>query len=40
VLVSSSARAPAVLGWQPEYPDLEAIVSHAWHWHQRRHGTE
>jgi UDP-glucose 4-epimerase len=40
VLVSSSDRAQAVLGWQPEYPDLEAIVSHAWHWHQRRHGIE
>lgn len=39
VLVSSSDRARAVLGWQPQYPDLEAIVSHAWHWHQQKHGA-
>jgi UDP-glucose 4-epimerase len=39
VLVSSSDRARAVLGWQPQYPDLEAIVTHAWHWHQQKHGS-
>ncbi|NEO87699.1 MAG: UDP-glucose 4-epimerase GalE [Spirulina sp. SIO3F2] len=37
-LVGSSARAQKILKWQPEYADLEAIVRHAWGWHQRRHG--
>lgn len=34
VLVASSARARTVLGWQPRYPDLTTIISHAWRWHQ------
>ena len=34
VLVASSARARSVLGWQPRYPDLTTILSHAWRWHQ------
>ncbi len=33
-LVASSAKAIAELGWQPKYPDLETIVSHAWAWHK------
>jgi UDP-glucose 4-epimerase len=35
VLVASSARARSVLGWQPRYPELTTILSHAWRWHQR-----
>jgi UDP-glucose 4-epimerase len=35
VLVASSARARSVLGWQPRYPDLTTILSHAWRWHQQ-----
>jgi UDP-glucose 4-epimerase len=38
ILVGSSAKARAVLHWQPQYADLETILTHAWHWHQRRHG--
>ena len=34
VLISSSQKARQVLGWQPEYTDLEAIIQTAWHWHQ------
>ncbi|ANV84259.1 UDP-glucose 4-epimerase GalE [Picosynechococcus sp. PCC 7003] len=37
-LVGSSAKARTILGWQPQYADLETILQHAWHWHQRRHG--
>ncbi|AMA09405.1 UDP-glucose 4-epimerase GalE [Picosynechococcus sp. PCC 73109] len=37
-LVGSSEKARTVLGWQPQYADLETILQHAWHWHQRRHG--
>ena len=33
-LVASSRKAIAELGWQPKYPDLETIVSHAWAWHK------
>lgn len=34
-LVADSARARAVLGWNPQYTDLRQIVSHAWQWEQR-----
>lgn len=33
VLVASSARAGAVLGWTPERGDLAEIVGDAWRWH-------
>ncbi|MBT3200282.1 MAG: UDP-glucose 4-epimerase GalE [Phycisphaerales bacterium] len=33
-LVASSAKAIEQLGWRPEYPELETIVSHAWAWHE------
>ena len=38
ILVGSSDRASKVLGWHPQYPDLKDILTHAWHWHQQRHG--
>jgi len=33
VLVASSAKAIAELGWKPNYPELETIIEHAWNWH-------
>lgn len=39
ILVGSSEKARKILNWNPQYPDLEAIISHAWNWHQKRHGT-
>jgi UDP-glucose 4-epimerase len=36
-LIGSSTKAREILGWQPEYADLNTIVKHAWNWHQRRH---
>lgn len=33
-LVACSDRARERLGWTPQYPDLETIVQHAWHWFQ------
>jgi len=33
VLVASSQLAREELGWKPEYPSLERIVSSAWKWH-------
>lgn len=34
VLVASSTRARDVLGWTPQYRDLDAIVRTAWDWHR------
>ena len=34
VLVASSAKIQADLGWKPQYPDLESIVETAWRWHK------
>ena len=33
-LIASSAKAVDILGWKPEYADLENIISTAWRWHQ------
>ncbi|MEM1367040.1 MAG: UDP-glucose 4-epimerase GalE [Cyanobacteria bacterium P01_H01_bin.15] len=37
ILIGSSKKAQTILGWEPQYADLEAIVRHAWNWHQVRH---
>ena len=34
-LVADAARARTVLGWQPQQPDLAAIVGSAWEWHSK-----
>lgn len=36
-LIGSGERAREVLGWNPKYSSLEAIISHAWQWHLKRH---
>ena len=33
-LVASSEKAKKILGWKPEYDDLNTIVSTAWAWHR------
>ena len=38
ILVGSSAKVRKMLGWNPKYADLHKIISHAWQWHQTRHG--
>lgn len=30
VLVADAARARAELGWKPQYPDIDTLISHAW----------
>jgi UDP-glucose-4-epimerase GalE len=35
VLVADAREAVAVLGWRPQYPELETIVAHAVRWHGR-----
>lgn len=40
-LVASSEKAKSVLGWKPQYADLNTIVSTAWAWHKSHpHGYE
>ncbi|MFO7743357.1 MAG: UDP-glucose 4-epimerase GalE [Anaerolineae bacterium] len=34
VLIASSEKIREELGWEPQYPDLETIVAHAWRWHR------
>jgi len=36
-LVGSSDRARKILGWNPQYADINQIIRHAWNWHQKRH---
>jgi UDP-glucose 4-epimerase len=37
ILVGSGEKAKQVLGWNPQYAELETILKHAWQWHQKRH---
>lgn len=34
VLIASSEKIQKELNWQPEFPELEKIISTAWQWHQ------
>ncbi|NLY89830.1 MAG: UDP-glucose 4-epimerase GalE [Firmicutes bacterium] len=39
VLVASSEKIRAELGWRPKFPHLEEIIATAWEWHRRHpHG--
>lgn len=38
-LIGSAEKARKILGWQPQYTNLKDIVTHAWEWHQKRHGS-
>lgn len=37
VLIASSEKIEAELGWKPQYTRLDDIVSSAWAWHQQRY---
>lgn len=37
ILVGSSDKARKILGWNPKYPEVNEIITHAWQWHQQRH---
>jgi UDP-glucose 4-epimerase len=39
VLIGSSAKAQQMLGWEPQFKNIEVILEHAWKWHQKRHGA-
>ncbi|HEY4933919.1 MAG TPA: UDP-glucose 4-epimerase GalE [Terriglobales bacterium] len=34
VLVASSEKARSLLGWSPQYSDVESIIASAWQWHR------
>lgn len=34
-LVGNSKKAQEVLGWTPDYGDIDTIVEHAWKWHEK-----
>ena len=38
-LIGSAEKARKILGWQPQYTSIKDIMTHAWEWHQRRHGS-
>ncbi len=38
ILAGSGEKARKILGWHPQYQNLTDIMSHAWQWHQKRHG--
>lgn len=41
ILLAASAKSRAILGWQPQYTDLAAIIATAWRWHSSHpHGFE
>lgn len=33
ILIAGSKKARQMLNWQPQYNDLETIITHAWQWH-------
>ena len=33
-LIGSSEKARRILGWIPQYGDIDTIVAHAWNWHE------
>jgi UDP-glucose 4-epimerase len=37
VLVASSEKIKAELGWRPKFSELDQIISSAWEWHQKRY---
>lgn len=37
ILIASNDKAVNVLGWKPEYNDIETIIETAWRWHSVHH---
>lgn len=38
-LVGTSEKARKILGWNPQYSQIQDIITHAWQWHQKRHAN-
>ena len=39
-LVADASQAKAVLGWKPQYPDIQTIVDSAYDWHLAHHAAK
>ena len=35
ILIASSVKAKEILGWRPQYTDLQTIIETAWQWHKK-----
>ena len=35
ILIGSSKKAQELLGWNPQYADIDKIVETAWNWHKK-----
>lgn len=35
-LVGSAKKAQRILGWKPQYTEIETIIEHAWKWHEKK----
>lgn len=35
-LVGSSEKFKRILGWKPEYSDIDTIIIYAWYWHEHK----
>lgn len=40
VLVADATQAKATLNWQPQYPQLDTIIHHAWAWEKKLAGLD
>lgn len=41
ILIADSSRAKSILGWQPQYNDIQGIIKTAWTWKQKHpHGYQ
>lgn len=36
VLIGSAKKAEEILGWRPQYTEIEKMVEHAWNWHENK----
>ena len=34
LLIASSEKAKQILGWEPQYTDINEIIASAWKWHK------
>ena len=35
-LIADASRARSILGWIPQFPEIQTIAQHAWKWHSSR----
>jgi UDP-glucose 4-epimerase len=35
VLVGDAELAKELLGWEPQFTDIDTIIKHAWQWHKK-----